>query len=39
MEVMLLQLDLWQSLETAARFPETVDLLSLCAELEHAIAD
>jgi hypothetical protein len=39
MEVLQLQLDLWQSLETAARFPETADLLSLCAELERAIAD
>jgi hypothetical protein len=39
MEVVQLQLDLWQSLETAARFPETADLRSLCIVLEQAIAE
>jgi hypothetical protein len=39
MEIVQLQLDLWQSLEMAARFPETADLRSLCAVLEQAIAD
>ncbi len=31
MEVQQLELDLWQSLETASRFPETADLRSLCS--------
>ena len=39
MEVQQLELDLWQSLETASRFPETADLRSLCNTLEHTLAD
>ncbi|NJL39766.1 MAG: hypothetical protein HC833_00770 [Leptolyngbyaceae cyanobacterium RM1_406_9] len=34
-----LELDLWQSLETASRFPETADLRSLCDALEHTLLD
>ncbi|PSB23334.1 hypothetical protein C7B61_11800 [filamentous cyanobacterium CCP1] len=39
MEVQQLELDLWQSLETAARFPETADLRSLCDALEQTLSD
>jgi hypothetical protein len=39
MEVQQLELDLWQSLETAARFPETADLRSLCDALEQTLLD
>jgi hypothetical protein len=39
MEVVQLQLDLWQSLETAAQFPETADVRSLCWMLELSIAE
>jgi hypothetical protein len=39
MEVQQLELDLWQSLETASRFPETADLRSLCDVLEQTISD
>jgi hypothetical protein len=39
MEVQQLELDLWQSLETASRFPETADLRSLCDALEQTISD
>jgi hypothetical protein len=39
MEVQQLELDLWQSLETASRFPETADLRSLCDALEQALSD
>lgn len=39
MEVQQLELDLWQSLETASRFPETADLRSLCNALEQTLSD
>jgi hypothetical protein len=39
MEVQQLELDLWQSLETASRFPETADLRSLCDALEQTLLD
>ncbi len=39
MEVQQLELDLWQSLETASRFPETADLRSLCTALEQTITE
>jgi len=39
MEVQQLELDLWQSLETASRFPETADLRSLCDALEQTLSD
>jgi hypothetical protein len=39
MEVHQLELDLWQSLETASRFPETADLRSLCDVLEQTLSD
>ncbi len=39
MEVQQLELDLWQSLETASRFPETADLRSLCDALEQTLFD
>jgi hypothetical protein len=39
MEVQQLELDLWQSLEKASRFPETADLRSLCDALEQTLAD
>jgi hypothetical protein len=39
MEVQQLELDLWQSLETASRFPETADLRSLCDALENTLVD
>jgi hypothetical protein len=39
MEVVQLQLDLWQSIETAAQFPETADVRSLCWLLEQSVAD
>ncbi|MBD2328374.1 hypothetical protein [Alkalinema sp. FACHB-956] len=39
MEVQQLQLDLWQSLEAASRFPETADLRSLCTALEQTITE
>nr|RNJ69406.1 MAG: hypothetical protein EDM05_08995 [Leptolyngbya sp. IPPAS B-1204] len=39
MEIQQLELDLWQSLEAASRFPETADLRSLCDALEHTLAD
>jgi hypothetical protein len=39
MEVQQLELDLWQSLETAARFPETADLRSLCDALEQTLSE
>ncbi|OUC15079.1 MAG: hypothetical protein B0A82_08860 [Alkalinema sp. CACIAM 70d] len=34
-----LELDLWQSLEAASRFPETADLRSLCDTLEQTLSD
>jgi len=37
--VQQLELDLWQSLETASRFPETADLRSLCDALEQTLFD
>ncbi|MGI0495303.1 hypothetical protein ACN4EG_26285 [Alkalinema pantanalense CENA528] len=39
MEVQQLELDLWRSLETASRFPETADLRSLCDALEQTLSD
>jgi hypothetical protein len=39
MEVQQLELDLWQSLETASRFPETANLRSLCDALEQTFSD
>lgn len=39
MEIEQLELDLWQSLETASRFPETADLRSLCNALEQTLSD
>lgn len=39
MEVQQLELDLWQSLETASRFPETANLRSLCDALEQTLSD
>lgn len=39
MEIQQLELDLWQSLETASRFPETADLRSLCDALEQTLLD
>lgn len=39
MEMQQLELDLWQSLETASRFPETADLRSLCDALEQTLLD
>jgi hypothetical protein len=39
MEVQQLELDLWQSLETASRFPETADLRSLCDALEQTLSE
>jgi hypothetical protein len=38
MEVQQLELNLWQSLETASRFPETADLRSLCDALEQTLS-
>jgi hypothetical protein len=38
MEIQQLELDLWQSLETASRFPETADLRSLCDALEQTLS-
>jgi hypothetical protein len=39
MEIQQLELDLWQSLETASRFPETANLRSLCDALEQTLFD
>jgi hypothetical protein len=39
MEIQQLELDLWQSLETASRFPETANLRSLCDALEQTLSD
>ncbi len=39
MEIQQLELDLWQSLETASRFPETADLRSLCDALEQTLSE
>jgi hypothetical protein len=39
MGVHQLELDLWQSLETASRFPETADLRSLCNALKQTLSD
>jgi hypothetical protein len=39
MEVQQLELDLWQSLEAASRFPETADLRLLCDALEQTLLD
>lgn len=39
MEIQQLELDLWESLETASRFPETADLRSLCDALEQILSD
>ncbi len=38
MEIEQLELDLWDSLETAVKFPQTADLHQLCDALEHEIA-
>jgi hypothetical protein len=37
--IVQLQLDWWRVLETAAQFPETADVVALCAALEQAIAN
>ncbi len=39
MQIQQLELDLWQSLETASRFPETANLRSLCDALERILSD
>ena len=39
MELQQLEIDLWQSLETATQFPETADVRSLCTALEQTITD
>jgi len=39
MKIQQLELDLWQSLEAASRFPETADLRSLCDALEQTLSD
>ena len=39
MEIQQLELDLWQSLKAASRFPETADLRSLCNALEQTLFD
>jgi hypothetical protein len=39
MEIQQLELDLWQSLEAASRFPETADLQSLCDALEQTLSN
>lgn len=38
MKIEQLELDLWQSLETAAQFPQTADFPKLCNALDSAIA-
>lgn len=38
MEIKQLELDLWESLETAAKFPQTADLTKLCDVLDQALA-
>jgi len=38
MEIEQLELDLWRSLETAAKFPQTADFPKLCDALDQAIA-
>lgn len=38
MEIEQLELDLWQSLETAAQFPQTADFPKLCNALDQAMA-
>lgn len=38
MEIEQLEIDLWQSLETAAKFPQTADFPKLCNALDQAIA-
>ena len=37
MEIEQLEIDLWQSLETARQFPETLDVRSLCDALEQVV--
>jgi hypothetical protein len=39
MEIEQLELDLWNALERARQFPETMDVRSLCDALEQAIVD
>lgn len=39
MELQQLEIDLWQSLETATQFPETADVRSLCTALEQTITE
>ncbi|NJO48645.1 MAG: hypothetical protein HC840_03215 [Leptolyngbyaceae cyanobacterium RM2_2_4] len=39
MEIQQLELNLWQSLETASQFPETADLRSLCDALEQTLSN
>ncbi|MBW4517991.1 MAG: hypothetical protein KME11_22550 [Timaviella obliquedivisa GSE-PSE-MK23-08B] len=39
METEQLELDLWNALEKARQFPETMNVLLLCDALEHAIVD
>jgi hypothetical protein len=39
MEMRQLELDLWQSLDVAVRYPETANVQRLCDALEGAIAD
>lgn len=38
MEIEQLELDVWQSLATAAKFPQTADFPKLCNALDSAIA-
>jgi hypothetical protein len=38
MEIRQLELDLWQSLDAAVRYPETANVQRLCDALEGAIA-
>lgn len=38
MEIEQLELDLWDSLETAVKFPQTANLHQLCDALEQEVA-
>jgi hypothetical protein len=38
MEIRQLELELWQSLDAAVRYPETANVQRLCDALEGAIA-
>jgi hypothetical protein len=39
MEIRQLEIDLWQSLATAAQFPETADMRSLCNALDQTLSN